>query len=137
MAKECRSCPISVRKCGICENLFTVPAKLRTKYCSDLCAAHAIMARPGNIYTIEGALAHLRYEKGRVRDDRQHRRVIVKPPPPTPPKHVVVNSYRPGILAYTLLYGGTSTFSFNDPRGDERVGRGGGRNARQVGGPNV
>lgn len=135
-------CAVDFRTCAIaeCGKVFAAQPKLRRKYCSDLCSGKAIIARPSNkISSIPQAMRHL----DRDRRSRSQRRAwqasdrhVVPTPAPEPWKRPVENTHVPGSIAFMLLYGDSKpTFS----RGTEpaRIGRGGGRSAVQVGGPNL
>lgn len=129
-------CRIDYRVCQnpTCAKLFTTVPQVRRKYCSDLCAAIVYAGRSSNRCTVEGALSHIQ----RVKVDRVGRLKVhvhrEESALPAVPRNPIANTHRPGSIAFALLYGGP-TFTLSV--GDDRVGRGGGRNARQVGGPNL
>lgn len=127
-------CAIDFRRCGICGGIFQSLPKIRRRYCNDECSVKAIMIRPSNTYSLSGAVEHLRQDR-KAKTFKQVRQEVTPPPLPEVARNPVHNSHRPGAIAFALLYGGP-TFSLHVP-GDDRVGRGSGRSARQVGGPNV
>lgn len=127
-------CAIDFRRCAICGSIFQSHPQVRRKYCTDDCSVEAILARPSNTYTRTGAIDHLQQER-KAKMIKKSTPKIVSTPLPDVPRNPVKNTHKTGSIAFALLYGG-ATFSLNAP-GDDRVGRGGGRSARQIGGPNV
>lgn len=135
-------CAILFRQCEICHGHFVVAAKVRRRYCSDGCSAQAIVARQSNkISSIPAAMMHLeRDRRSRAQRRAFHEREYFGEERRDstafdPWKRPTQNSYRPGELAFALLYGDRrTTFSRGDGNG---AGRGGGRHAIQVGGPNL
>lgn len=131
-------CRIEFRTCVLCPVVFLTFPQVRKKYCSDRCAAQSIIDRPGNRYTLDGALAHLKAQR-EIRKERRSERRNEQPSPPMPEtsRNPIQNRHTPGSIAFMLLYG-MGAFSFNMSDGEDRVGRGASSaRARQVGGPNI
>ncbi len=129
-------CPVQCLQCPLCPTCFVVPIKIRRKYCSELCAAKALMARPSSRYSLEGALSRIRAERT-TRNLRRSVRRQAKPLPPLPhtSRNPVLVSHVPGSIAFALLYG-QGSFCLNS--GPNRAGhRANAGRAIQVGGPNV
>lgn len=125
-------CAIAVRQCAgkDCATVFVTIPRNRRKYCSDICAARAYMARHARRYTLEGALAQLKRNRKSVHIRRSQK--PVQRPRPVVPHSPAVNTYRPGMIAFTLLYGGP-TFSFNASDGTRITGGGASRGRTRSG----
>lgn len=101
-----------------CTHFLTEPSQDRRKYCCDTCCATAYFERKGG-----PIVRRLNLHRGRhvIHEDPIAARIVLvakdrerylEAPPAArlpPPPHVTQNTYRPGLLAFELLYGQRST----------------------------